>query len=152
MDNRTKDFLWVIVGILLVFASGLMSYGLMRLSIPRSDVYIVVRDTIYVEPSEWTKMIEALIEVESEGNPSAINDNTDAVGLLQLTPIYVDEVNRLCKSDKFAYNDRYDAQKSIEMFLIYQSHKNPNKDIEKAIRLHNPRAGEWYKARVMKNM
>lgn len=34
------------------------------------------------------------------------------------------------------------------MFEIYQKHYNPNKDIERAITLHNPTAGDWYKERV----
>lgn len=33
-------------------------------------------------------------------------------------------------------NDRTNPIKAREMFEIYQSHHNPNKDIDRAIRLH----------------
>ena len=35
------------------------------------------------------------------------------------------------------------------MFEIYQNHYNPNKDINKAIKLHNPGAGAWYKKKIL---
>ena len=54
--------------------------------------------------------------------------------------VYVDEVNRilLLKRDKrrYRYEDRTNPVKAREMFEIYQSHHNPNRDIDRAIKLH----------------
>ncbi len=99
------------------------------------------------EKTDWEKLILALIEVESNGNENAIGKTND-VGILQITPIYVADVNRILGNEIYCLNCRFDRQKSIEMFEIYQSHYNPNKNIERAIRLHNPRAGEKYREKV----
>lgn len=45
---------------------------------------------------EWNLFLRALIQVESGGNSMAIGKNNDG-GILQITPIYVEEVNRLSK-------------------------------------------------------
>lgn len=54
--------------------------------------------------------------------------------------VYVDEVNRiLClkrEKKRYRYDDRTNPVKAREMFEIYQSHHNPKKDIDRAIRLH----------------
>ena len=51
-----------------------------------------------------------------------------------------DEVNRiLClkrEKKRYRYDDRTNPVKAREMFEIYQSHHNPSKDIDRAIRLH----------------
>jgi len=101
------------------------------------------------EKTDWEKLILALIQVESNGNEKAIGKTND-VGVLQITPIYVSDVNRILGFDKFFLDCRFDRQKSIEMFEIYQSHYNAKKDIDKAIRLHNPRAGTVYKNKIMR--
>ena len=104
---------------------------------------------VQIEPvSDWEMLIEALIQVESEGNPFAVGKTND-LGILQITPIYVREVNRILKEDIYLLEHRTDIEKSIEMFEIYQAHYNPNKNIKKAIKLHNPGAGQWYTNKVM---
>lgn len=83
--------------------------------------------------------MEAIIQVESEGNPRAVSGNS--VGAMQITPILVRECNNILKnrkSDKrFTLADRYDVGKSKEMFLLIQSHYNPQNNVEKAIRSWN---------------
>lgn len=104
---------------------------------------------VQIEPlSDWEMLIEALIQVESEGNPFAVGKTND-LGILQITPIYVREVNRILKEDIYLLEHRTDIKKSIEMFEIYQAYYNPNKNIKKAIKLHNPGAGQWYTDKVM---
>lgn len=104
---------------------------------------------VQIEPlSDWEMLIEALIQVESEGNPFAVGKTND-LGILQITPIYVREVNRILKEDIYLLEHRTDIEKSIEMFEIYQAYYNPNKNIKKAIKLHNPGAGQWYTDKVM---
>lgn len=103
------------------------------------------------EPTEWEIFIEALINVESEGKADAVGKTND-VGILQITPIYVKDVNRILGEERYTLSCRTDIEKSLEMFEILQSHYNPNKDIEKAIKLHNPRAGQSYRIKIMNQM
>ena len=80
-----------------------------------------------------------LIFVESRGNDSAIGDRhligNEAVGLLQIRPIMVREVNRILKIQKseleYALEDRFDRNKSIHMFMIWKDyhHKNNSNEI-----------------------
>ena len=104
---------------------------------------------VQIEPvNDWEMLIEALIQVESEGNPFAVGKTND-LGILQITPIYVKEVNRILKGNFYFLEDRTDIDKSLEMFEVYQSHHNPSKDIHKAIKIHNPGAGQWYIDKVI---
>ena len=68
-------------------------------------------------------LIKAIIYVESRDNDSAYNKSEDAVGCLQIRPIMVREVNRLLKkrksSKQYTLLNRWDRQKSIEMFLVF---------------------------------
>lgn len=67
--------------------------------------------------NSWDNLVEAIIQVESRGNDSAVGDNGKAVGCLQIHPIVVREVNRLV-SKPYTLDDRYSRAKSIEMFNI----------------------------------
>lgn len=102
------------------------------------------------EISEWDRFVQALILVESEGNPNA-KGKTNDLGILQITPIYVADVNRIIKEERYTLDDRTDVQKSMEMFEIIQNHYNPEKEIDKAIRRHNPRAGKGYRDKIYRN-
>lgn len=104
--------------------------------------------TLSVMKDDWSILIEALIQVESEGDRFAVGKAND-VGVLQITPIYLKEVNRILQEDVYTLSERTDIDKSIEMFEIYQSRYNPGKSIEKAITLHNPRAGKSYLNKVL---
>jgi hypothetical protein len=92
--------------------------------------------------TDWELLQIALIWQESKGNPKARNG--DAVGILQITPIYVAEANRISKNDTFVLSDRESVSESLKMFEIVQGFHNPEKDIKKAIKLHNPTAGDKY--------
>ena len=87
----------------------------------------------------WNPVMDAIIQVESEGNPNAVSGNS--VGAMQITPILVKDCNVILKKKKskkrFTMADRYSVAKSKEMFLLIQSHYNPENNIEKAIRSWN---------------
>lgn len=112
------------------------------------------------EQFDWTPVMEAIILVESEGNPNAVSGNS--VGVMQITPILVRECNNILKSKKskkrFTLADRYSVEKSKEMFLLIQSYHNPTNSIEKAIRSWNGglhysvRATNKYYKKVMSKM
>lgn len=74
-------------------------------------------------------LIDAVIHVESRGDINAHNVGEDAVGVLQIRPIMVQEVNRVLGFDKYTLQDRWDKQKSIEMFnVIRQNTLNPTNE------------------------
>ena len=83
-------------------------------------------------------LVTALIFVESRGNDSAIGDRhlvgNEAVGALQIRPIMVREVNRILKlqkSDKrFSLKDRFERDKSIEMFYIWKNYHHKDSEPE----------------------
>lgn len=76
--------------------------------------------------TNFEHFIDAVIEVESNGNDSAIGDEwlrkNRAVGCLQIRPIAVREVNRILEASgvdgKYTLEDRYSRARSIEMFMI----------------------------------
>ena len=88
---------------------------------------------------DWSPVMEAIIEVESNGNHRAKNGNQ--VGAMQITPILVEDWNAILKQRKstkrFKLADRFNIQKSKEMFLLIQSWYNPENNVEKAIRSWN---------------
>lgn len=81
-------------------------------------------------------LIHAIIHVESRGNTYAHNVGEDAVGVLQIRPIMVKEVNRVLGFDKYTLKDRWDKQKSIEMFNVIR-YNTPNPTNEKIARNWN---------------
>ena len=87
----------------------------------------------------WNPVMDAIIQVESEGNPNAVSGNS--VGAMQITPILVKDCNDILKRQKskkrYTMDDRYSVSKSKEMFLIIQKYYNPENNVEKGIRLWN---------------
>ena len=84
----------------------------------------------------------AIIWQESKANPNPKYSDGESEGILQITPIYVKEVNRILGKNKYTLYDRRNPLKSHEMFLVVQNYHNPEKDVKKAVKLHN-KAG-WY--------
>ena len=89
----------------------------------------------------WEKVIYAISQVESGGNPKAHNPNGDCAGLLQIMPCLVKECNRILKTQgsekRFTMKDRYNPDKSKEMFVIMQNQYNKEHNTEKAIKCWN---------------
>ena len=96
---------------------------------------------------DWNGVMDAIIQVESKGNPKAHNPNGDCAGILQITQVMVRQCNQWLKKEgsnkRYTLKDRYDVEKSKEMFLMVQRYCNPSNDIEKAIRIWN--GGPHYK-------
>ncbi len=88
---------------------------------------------------DWNPVMDAIIQVESEGNPRAVNGNS--AGAMQITPILVEDCNDILKKMKskkrYTLADRFSVSKSKEMFLLIQMYYNPTNDVEKAIRIWN---------------
>lgn len=102
-----------------------------------------VKDTYEIDlvdsDNQWQPVIDALIQVESNGKSNAVKGAS--VGVLQITPVMVAECNSILKKRKskkrFKLSDRFSKKKSIEMFLLFQSWFNPMHNIEQAIRSWN---------------
>lgn len=86
---------------------------------------------------DWSAVVDAIMMVESRGNVNARNGIY--CGPLQISPGLVTEVNNILKrrnsSKRYTLNDRFNKQKSKEMFVIIQSYYNPKNNIERAIRM-----------------
>ena len=80
-------------------------------------------------------IINTLIQIESENNNIARNG--DNIGILQIRPIMVYEVNRILGCNKYKLKDRFDPTKSIEMFKIYTNHHTPDWNLELVARRWN---------------
>lgn len=106
---------------------------------PCSAVLANSEDVVAEEQFDWNPVMDAIIEVESNGNRYAKSGNS--VGAMQITPILVAECNnilRLRKSKKrYKLSDRFSIKKSKEMFQLIQSYFNPTNNVEKAIRMWN---------------
>ena len=93
------------------------------------------------EVFNWDSIIDAVIQVESKGDPKAYNKNGDCVGILQITKGVVRQCNIWLKAEKkekrFTFNDRWDVEKSKEMFIMYQEHYNKTKSAERAFKIWN---------------
>ena len=86
----------------------------------------VVKTTPIIQDS----LIDAIIHVESRGDSMAYNAGEDAVGVLQIRPIMMREVNRLLQENKYTLADRWSKSKSIEMFNVIKQHTtNPTNEI-----------------------
>ena len=96
-----------------------------------------------LQPSEvnlqkkWGNVVDAIEQVESEGKEDAVSRNGRYVGCLQISEILVRQCNLIVGYDKFTYEDRFDREKSHEMFIVYQEYYNKDGNMELAIRLWN---------------
>ena len=79
----------------------------------------------------------AIEQVESGGDASAVGDNGLAVGILQIHPTMVDDVNRIIGDTEYTLEDRKDVERSREMFSVYTNHYTPDLDPEKVARRWN---------------
>ena len=79
-----------------------------------------------VQADALVKTLLAVALVESGGDPCAIGDGGKAVGILQIHPIMVADVNRIMGQQTYSLADRRDVCKSVEMFVLYCLHYWPH--------------------------
>jgi hypothetical protein len=111
---------------------------------------------------DWNPVIDAIIEVESEGKADAVDKSGKSCGIMQITPILVEECNRILElkdnAKRYTMKDRFSVRKSKEMFVLYQSFYNPKNNVEQAIRSWNggmgytKRGTQKYFEKVMSKM
>lgn len=103
---------------------------------PITPIEVIIPDT--------PNIVDALIQVESRGNDSAVGDvhlGEPSIGVLQIRPIMVREINRILKlkGSKYRYKnkDRFSRDKSIEMFTIWKEFHHKDSDYEEIARSWN---------------
>jgi len=105
--------------------------------------------TVKPEKLDNDDILKAIIKVESANNDSAYNIKENAVGCLQIRPIMVREVNRILKRNgedkRFDLKDRWNRDKSIEMFIIWRNYHHLNSEHEKIARNWNGGADGYKK-------
>ena len=89
-----------------------------------------------ITETEVSKLLPALIQVESGGDNSAIGDSGNAIGCLQIWPVMVEDVNRV-SGQGFTLNDRLSRHQSLKMARIYFRHYGKGWNIEQAARCWN---------------
>ena len=100
--------------------------------------------------SEWDLFTLALMKVESDYELSA-KSSVGARGYLQIMPIYVEEVNRVHKTN-YVYEEVVGSlEQSYEVFILMQEAHNKDFSMDKALTLHNGNH-KWYKKRVYNAM
>ena len=110
----------------------------------------IEEEVVEIKDDHTDYLLEALIQVESKGNENAVGDkhlSRPSVGVLQLRPVMVREVNRILKKHKvkkkYTLEDRYSKEKSIEMFYIWQSYHHLNDSDEVIARCWNGGPKGW---------
>jgi len=83
-----------------------------------------------VHASTYGDLLNAMIQVESGGNPKAINQAEKAYGVLQIRPIMIDDFNRIYKTNvkhKDAFNPEVARVIALGIFRHYGKNiPNPN--------------------------
>lgn len=110
-----------------------------------ADTTAVTEETGDRRLSDWQVLLLGVAMTESEFHSTARGKNDDW-GILQLTPIYVEEANRVTGEARWSHEDAWNVRESLEIFNAVQEHRNPEGDLSKAIRLHNK--APWYEGRV----
>lgn len=97
----------------------------------------------------YSRLITAIGTVESKLNDKAVNGVY--AGFLQISKVTVKDCNRINKikgvSKRYTLQDRFNRQKSIEMFHVIQGFYNPKGDLHYAILLWNEGSSAMDKAK-----
>ena len=119
-----------------------------ELAIAQQEIESILEDDDVL--SEWDVFTLALMKVESNYEPAAVS-SVGAKGYFQIMPIYVEEVNRVHKTN-YVYEDVVRSfDKSYEVFTLMQEAHNKDFSMDKALRLHNGNH-KWYHRRVYNEM
>lgn len=138
-----KDTFWLFLA---AFTASVVTMAVDRAIGPQiepEEAKQAVCDTL----SDWQVLEMAIAFTESRFKKDAIGKAEDT-GVLQIRPIYVDEVNRLSGRD-YTIEDALDPCMSLEMFNLMQEHKNPGHSIDTGIYFHNK--SPYYKKTVLEN-
>ena len=117
--------------VLMIFFAGIVTGRSVNLPVVEKEV----EKKVYVDKTtlnDWNTLIMAIAKTESEFDFKAKGSSND-LGLLQITEVYVKDVNRILGKNVYRHKDAFKPKKAIEMFNIIQNNYNPKKDAKKAI-------------------
>lgn len=105
------------------------------------------------------RLLGAVIFVESRYTAGIIKKDESAVGILQIRPIMIEDVNRICRllhdPRRYYLEDRLSVEKSIEIWYIVQQWYNPQYDLTLACKVWNGRCdsgnGDQHYLALVKN-
>lgn len=121
-----KTFNWLLT-VLLISAIVLNVVAFMRIKThPHYGPYMEAS----IGHTSMDKLWFAICEVESGGDPNAVNRPEKAFGVAQIRPIMVDDVNRILGEDRYDHADAFNPFLSREMFDVYVGHYFPDGDAE----------------------
>ena len=129
---------------------GVLAYSGLWLEKKKINAMVEFPEEVVVNQDslDWEDFTRALIWVESRGDSKAVGSKDD-IGVLQFTPILIEDVNRILGREVYTLEDRLDSLKSVEMFNIIQDHYNPQHDYHWALKIWNCHAPQSYHRKVM---
>ncbi len=101
------------------------------------DTRLLLKPKLDYNEKRLLDIFRVLCYVESDSGIHVYNKEEEAVGIIQIRPIMVKEVNQILGENRFKMDDRWDSEKSFEMFKIYQDFVNPGYDEVLACRYWN---------------
>jgi len=110
--------------------------------VQQTDSVSVVREEVVPpKPLAIDTLLVAIMYVESRLDSTAYAKNENAVGVLQIRPIMVREVNRVLKkmdkTERYTMQDRWSLVKSVEMFNIIRDYHHKDSSYETIARCWN---------------
>ena len=121
-------------------------YFFLEIQSIKTEIKSIKIEKQFIPLTDFELIELAIIWQESKANPNR-NTLTGKVKVYSNNPIYVKEANRILGKNKYTLHDRRNPLKSHEMFLVVQNYHNPEKDVKKAVKLHNK--GKRYFEEVM---
>lgn len=100
--------------------SGLGAQGAANSNVEKKNMSNEIIKEPTIEKIDFDRLIDALIKVESGGNDTAVGDDGKAFGPLQLWQIYVDDVNRIYKTN-YKHSDAFDRERAVDIVKKYLS-------------------------------
>lgn len=130
-----KSLNYLVLTVLLIIPTTCFN-GEIKSSKELNSIWLKKIDKAY-ELAHKTALLLAIAEVESSWVMDTVNHKENAIGLLQIRSIMVDEVNRVSTNGRYKHDDCYNPIKSIRIFLAVQNYYNPELDIKKACMVWN---------------
>lgn len=156
MDNRINRIVVYCLLFVLCMQTIIIYKVINKPNTEYNSVPMVTQDETKVDSCYLLALSVAM--VESSLKPNKKVAKTDAVGFLQIRPIKVKEVNRILNiknktknKEYYSLEDRYNIEKSIEMFRIEMEYKNPKLNVAKCVRLWYGADNKDYYTKVLNN-
>ena len=152
MQRIITIFVLTIVAIFFIGRTSVLSKQLneTKASLESIQQELANQRTVIDSLSDWDMFTLALMKVESDYEVTA-KSSVGARGYFQIMPIYVEEVNRVHKTN-YKYDEVVSSfEQSYEVFTLMQEAHNKSYSMDKALTLHNGNH-KWYKKRVYNAM